>query len=148
MLKEFFNSAWLSGFIDAYGSFQIRSTEKGKDPLKIEARFEITQSEKNEFIMQNISYFLKSTFKSISNRNQIKIRTTSLNNNLILIEYLNKYPLLSSKYLDYKDWEKCINIIKNKEHLTEEGINKIKQIKNRINSNRIYFNWDHLSYIK
>ena len=39
----------------------------------------------------------------------------------ILINYLNKYPLLSSKRLDFKDWEKSFSLILEKKHLTEEG---------------------------
>ena len=39
----------------------------------------------------------------------------------ILIDYLNKYPLLSSKRMDFKDWEKSFSLIVEKKHLTVQG---------------------------
>jgi len=37
----------------------------------------------------------------------------------ILINYLNKYPLLEIKQLYFNDWKLVYDMIKNKEHLTE-----------------------------
>jgi len=63
----------------------------------------------------------------------------------ILINYLNKYPLLSSKRLDFEDWEKSFSLILEKKHLTEEGREIILAAKNSMNDKRTYFNWDYLN---
>jgi hypothetical protein len=63
----------------------------------------------------------------------------------IIINYFNKYPLFSSKYLDYKDWEKVAYLIINNQHLTEEGINTVELVRSRMNTKRTDFNWDHLN---
>jgi hypothetical protein len=58
--------------------------------------------------------------------------------------YFNKFPLYSSKYLDYKDWEKVALLILQRHHYFSYNIIKIDAIKNNMNLKRIYFNWDHL----
>jgi hypothetical protein len=58
---------------------------------------------------------------------------------------LAKYPLYSSKYLDYKDWEIVAMLRLNNEHYSEDGIIKVELAKASMNNNRIYFNWDHLN---
>jgi hypothetical protein len=62
----------------------------------------------------------------------------------ILIDYLNKYPLLSSKRMDFKDWEKSFSLIVEKKHLTEQGKEIILAAKNSMNDKRTNFNWDYL----
>jgi hypothetical protein len=62
----------------------------------------------------------------------------------IIIAYLEKFPLFSSKRLNYCDWKLCYNMMINKQHLTSEGRSKIKTIKAGMNSKRFYYNWDHL----
>ena len=47
----------------------------------------------------------------------------------IIIAYLEKFPLFSSKRLNYCDWKLCYNMMINKQHLTSEGRSKIKTIK-------------------
>lgn len=42
------------------------------------------------------------------------IRVENQNSAKIFIDYLNKYSLLSSKYLDYLEWEKSFRIISKK----------------------------------
>jgi len=39
----------------------------------------------------------------------------------ILIPYLEEYPLLTSKYLNYQTFKEVIEIMYKKEHLTKEG---------------------------
>jgi len=65
--------------------------------------------------MVDIATFLDSSVNEIrtsSNHPQFIIRTISLKSNEILINYLEKYPLFSTKYLDYKDWLKEFEIYK------------------------------------
>jgi len=90
------SNSWLAGFIDANGSFQLRSTEKSIKIRKVECRFELEQAQldlnkKSNFeIMEKIGSFLlclvKETKKN-SNHPKFRIRTTSINSNLKLIPY-------------------------------------------------------------
>ena len=59
-------------------------------------------------------------------------------------EYLEKYPLFSSKYLNYKDWIEVYKIMERGEHLTKEGRKRCIEIKNKINNKRTEYNWEHL----
>jgi hypothetical protein len=63
------------------------------------------------------------------------------------VEYFNKYPLFSSKRLNYNDWLACHNLIISGHHLTELGRNKALQLKEGMNSKRSYYNWDHLDQL-
>jgi hypothetical protein len=40
---------------------------------------------------------------------QYRVRTSSVSTNKILRNYIDKYPLYGSKYLDYKDWCKILS---------------------------------------
>jgi len=66
-----------------------------------------------------------------------------------IINYLNKYPLFSSKYLNYLDWREAYYIlIENKEHIGTNKLKtyeKIKLIKERMNRKRKVFTWEHLN---
>lgn len=56
--------------------------------------------------------------------------------NNIIIPFFDKYPILGYKAYDFKDFKEVLNLMKNKLHLTEEGQNKCKEIKERMNTNR------------
>lgn len=53
-----------------------------------------------------------------------------------LIPLFNKYPLQSSKALDYTDFCKVVELMKNKAHLTSEGLDLIRKIKAEMNIGR------------
>ena len=55
----------------------------------------------------------------------------------------DKYPLMSSKRLDYLCFLQGLNYLGKR--LTDQEIVKIRSIKSSMNKNRIYFNWDHLN---
>ena len=63
-------------------------------------------------------------------------------------EYLTRYPLYSSKYLDYKDWKKVLKIVEDKGHKSKEGLEECKRLKKGMDKGRITFNWEHLGCIK
>lgn len=56
----------------------------------------------------------------------------------VLIPFLEKYPLYTSKYLNYQDFKVAVNLIVNKKHLTTEGLAQLRVIKERINKGRSF----------
>ena len=146
------SNAWLSGFIEADGSFQVRTTLSGKYP-KLECRLEITQRQRdhkgnsNLEFLEKIAKFLLTTVKSVRQDKpnpEYRVRTTSLRANLILSRYLEQHPLFGSKYLDAKDWMKIVSIFEKGQHKDKKGIEKIIEIKSLMNDRRTNFTWDHL----
>lgn len=151
-------SSWLSGFVDSDGSFSVQytKTENGAKKSKISCRLRIEQrmldpitNESYYDILNQICLFLNcnlSTKTQKSTNNTYYTLTASSKVSLvILIKYFNNYPLFSSKYLDYKDWEQVANLLINNQHLTADGINRVELVRSRMNTKRIEFNWDHLN---
>lgn len=144
-------NAWLSGFIDSDGHFSIRATKTNKT-LKVECKFVIVQSRvdhnKNDkiAILESIASFLCTTVKKTRENKpkpEYSVRTVNLLGNLKLKNYLDKFPLFSSKYLDYMDWLKVLEFFIKKEKL-RDFFEKVIFVKSGINSQRKLFNWDHL----
>lgn len=145
--------AWLSGMIESDGHFSVRTTITGKYP-KIECKFEFSQSRKNhlgysnELFMDNIANFLNVSLKKTrenSSHPQFRLRTMSLKTNLILVNYLNDFPLFGSKFLDYSDWKEILYLFDPKFKYSQENIDKILKLKSQMNDKRINFTWDHLN---
>lgn len=65
------------------------------------------------------------------------LETTSFSTFKNVINYLDKYPLLSYKYLNYIYIRKAYLIYQNKEHRTFKGLNKIIKLKFKMSYNKI-----------
>ncbi len=150
--------SWFAGFVDADGSFSIQHTklENNAKKRKISCRLRIEQRmyepiSKNSYfdVLTETAEFLGcnlKTRKQISTNNVYFNLTASSRKSLsIIITYFKSFPLYSSKYLDYKDWEQAAILILEKDHYTEQGIVTIDILKNNMNLKRTYFNWDHLN---
>jgi hypothetical protein len=153
-------NGWLSGFIDADGSFSIiirNKTIDGKGKDRVEARVRIEQ--RREDPKTNKSY--ESILKLIAETFGVQLNTTIHNGNInyyvisitsptklvILINYLNEYSLFTSKYLNFKDFSSCVDIMLNKKHLTMPGREKIGILKEGMNNKRTYYNWAGSAHI-
>lgn len=146
------SNAWLSGFIEADGSFQVRTSLSGKYP-KLECKLEIFQRQtdhngnSNLGFLEKIAEFLLTTVKSIrldGPNPEYRVRTTNLQGNLSLCNYLSNFPLFGTKHLDAKDWMKVVEMFEKGQHKDKTGIEKIVKIKSSMNDKRTTFVWDHL----
>jgi hypothetical protein len=63
---------------------------------------------------------------------------------MILITYLSKYPLLSTKRLDFNAWLEGHDLVVNGQHKSAEGSAKLKALKVSMNNSRTLFDWTHL----
>lgn len=52
----------------------------------------------------------------------------------IMIPHFEKYPLQSAKRIDFELWKRCVNLMKQGKHLTQEGLEQIVSIKAAINN--------------
>lgn len=148
---------WFSGFIDADGSFSVQhtKTENGAKKRKISCRLRIEQRMIDP--VTNNSYFnVLTELASFLNCNLLTRKQKATGNEYftlaasskvslqIIIDYFKKHPLLSSKSLDYKDWEKVALLILENKNYTDHGINLTDSVRKGMNRQRIYFTWDHL----
>jgi len=51
----------------------------------------------------------------------------------VIINHFNKYPLIGVKVSDFLLFKQCYDLIKQKQHLTQEGFEKILSLKCNIN---------------
>lgn len=146
-LKE---DAWLTGFIEADASFQVRTSINSKYP-RFSLSFELCQSRITRYeystydIIIEIARVIQTKVKEIRNdRNnpQYRVRTSRLKTNLNLRHYLIKFPLMGTKYIDFIDWCKVLHYFEENTH--KENRCNIVKIKKQINDHREIFNWDHI----
>lgn len=143
-------NAWLAGFIDSDGHFYVRLNK-----TSIHCGFELVQAIKDKNgnskkdIMIKLANFLNVQLKQVNKeyfhgKKQYAVKANTLQANLIISSYLHEYPLFSSKYLNFQDYFKVLTLIRNKEHTTSFGKERIACIKKNMNKNRTFFVWDHL----
>src|SRR5882757_9746264 len=157
------NNNWLSGFTDADGNFSINIHQrKNKNSSRVQPffRIEIRQNYHRKDIItgENLSYFfimskianyfgvnLYSRSRNINDKVFSSFIFMAVNQNSldITINYFNKFPLLSSKYLDYLDWLKIVEIRK-KSSQTSVYLDLATQTRKDFNKNRVTFSWKHL----
>lgn len=51
----------------------------------------------------------------------------------VVIDHFDKYPLVTAKLSDYLLFKQCFDIVKKREHLTDEGLIKILELKSFLN---------------
>lgn len=145
------SNAWLSGFIDADGHFAIKGFNTNvKTYLAIQFYIGQRHTDKSgdslESVMSQIAEFLCAKLNHrvfTGNYKQFIVQTSNSKSNKILMDYLNTFPLLSLKYLDYKDWESASHIYVNKLFKDPAEFEKVRRLKTNMNSGRTHFDWSH-----
>ena len=156
------SNAWLSGFTDADGNFSInihKRTNKNSTRVILTYRLEINQNyHKSDTEGNKVSFFsiiskiglylgvtVYSRSRIIKDKTYYSFIVVSQNklSNSKVCDYFNKYPLLSSKYLDYKDWIYILNL-QNLNSLTTSYLDNAIKIRTDFNKTRTTFVWDHL----
>lgn len=153
------DDAWFAGLLDLRGNFYIRHSRAATKNRKITCRLKIEipklDSPKDNQIFKLLTsiakyYECKFTIRTqkSTKREFYLLEFTKKKSIEKLQKYLDKYPLYSSKYLDYMEWIKIV-LLSTKE---ARAINraggahktKIDSAKNSMNSKRTIYNWDHL----
>lgn len=122
---------WLSGFVAGDGSFMI-IISKNKNCLtgfQISTVFNLATGARDFELIKKIQLFLNCG-KVYRTDKEIRIVIRKFSDIFgIIMPYFKKYPLNNYKELQFNEWCKVVNMLKNKEHLTIKGFDIIKNIR-------------------
>lgn len=138
--QEIKNPLWLSGFTSAEGSFFVTFSEalNSKGGKKVNLRFSLAQHSRDEALIRSLIQYLDCGQVYVrGSGNAVDFKITKFDN-LIgkLIPFFITNPLIGVKALDFQDFCKIAELMKNKGHLTPEGLEEIKKIKEGMNLKR------------
>ena len=130
------NPHWLLGFAEGEGCLFISIYKSPASKLKqaVQLVFKITQHSRDIELMKRICGFL--CCGRIENRNNNGCDFTVISFKDIeakVVPFFLEYKLMGFKYNNFNHFNKAVKIIKDKEHLTEQGMEKIKYIKIQMN---------------
>ena len=125
-LKKDLKNHWLAGFSEADTSFQIKIFHRNN---KVEVRLNFQIDQKNKDVLLLIKDFLGGNIGYRKSQDLYFYGSTSFGSAKNVINYFDKYHLLSSKHVNYLKWRKAYLIIQNKDYLTENDQDKLIKLK-------------------
>ncbi len=129
---------WLAGFANGEGCFYVKISPSSscKTGKVVQLSFQVTQHNKDELLMRSlIEYFNSGNIFKNGDCFVFKVSKFSELDKKI-IPFFKDYPILGAKYLDFHNWLLVFYLMKNKAHLTEEGLEQIQLIKSGMNTGR------------
>lgn len=130
---------WLAGFATGEGCFYVVAQKRAnfKMGYSFKLKFSIAQHYRDEALLKSlIDYFdCGILYKNRETFELVFTNFTEIENKII--PFFFKYPIAGIKYLDFQDFCKVANIMKEKGHLTLEGCDAILKIKEGMNTGRV-----------
>ena len=127
---------WVTGFIDGEGCFHISVTQNKDFKLgwRVQLLFEIHLNEKDlALLIQIKNYFGVGSISYNKKGKSYVFKVSSPKDLKIIIAHFNKFKLITKKRADFNLIIMVNDILKRKEHLTQEGLIKILAIKASMN---------------
>jgi hypothetical protein len=131
---------WLAGFIDAEGSFGIKISKSSstKSGYSAYLQFNLIQHVRDEILLKSLEQYLNCGKVYRHSTNALTFTVSKFSDiAYIIIPFLKKHPLLGVKSKDFEDFCKGAELIKNKAHLTESGLEQLRKIKIGMNTGRL-----------
>jgi len=131
---------WIAGFASGESCFIVRIYKSLTYRLGESAylTFYITQHYRDEQLMNSlVSYFGCGKVSKRSNKVAIDYIVTKIEDlTEKVLPFFEKYNIIGEKSKDFEDFKQVAELIKNKAHLTIEGLEEIKKFKMGMNKGR------------
>jgi hypothetical protein len=99
-------------------------------------RFQITQQDRDKALIETIAKYLDCGYVSVRGDivdfHVVKISDITEK----IIPFFAKYRIIGVKEKNFEDFTKVVEMVNKKDHLTSEGLEKIREIKSRMNTFR------------
>lgn len=144
-LRPIPDPAWLAGFTSGEGCFSINviASKTNLCGHQVQLKFILTQHSRDTLLMTSLINYLncgsvvQSRSQGIVDRDIVKFVVSNFQDiTRTILPLFNRYPIQGVKAQDFQDFCKVAELMKNKAHLTPEGLDLIKNIKSGMNKGR------------
>ena len=138
LIKPTLNDAWLSGFTDAEGCFNVKIDKRSNTVtgFRVMLRFILDQKNSQYLFLQIRDLFSYGAVSLRGASNGVyRYQVNSFKGLIPVRNYFLIFPLKSKKLLSFKKWNEIYKMVLNKEHLLEKGLTSIRELSKNININ-------------
>ena len=128
------------------GCFFVKTSKSKTHKLgeAVQLIFQIAQhSRDSQLINSLVKYLGCGIYKESSTQGPMAIYTVTKFTDLTLkiIPFFDRYPLPGNKALEFADFKSVVELMKNKDHLSAQGLEQIRNIKTGMNRGRQMSTW-------
>jgi hypothetical protein len=132
---------WVTGFVNGEGTFDVKiSNSKNKIGYSVQLRFRIPQHDRDTKLIELLIQYFGSNCGVLEKHTKYPaVSLVIVKFSIILtkiIPFFELYSLSGQKKFDFIDWCKISQIMSDGSHLTIDGFNLIRAIKNGMNKGR------------
>jgi hypothetical protein len=130
------NPWWVIGFVDGEGCFTISilKDKNRKTGWDVKPSFSLSLHIKDLYLLEKIKNHLGVGKIYKRGQQSAQLQVSSVKEIAKLMEYFSNYPLITKKWADCELLKRIINLMLNKQHLTEDGLHKIVALKASMNN--------------
>ena len=131
------NAQWIVGFVDGEGCFHIGINTNQKMTLGVQVlpEFTVVQHEIDEQVLYALKDYFGCGVVRTNHGTRLAYRVRGHENLLHkIVPFFEKHKLKTRKRVDFEKFRKVVLLMENKEHLNLDGVEKIRQIKQTMNS--------------
>lgn len=133
------NPHYIVGFVDGEGCFSVSLNKNGDRLPEVRLIFEIELREDDEAILHEIRNVLgcggiyRLEYERYAKwRPHVKLKVSNFTDiSTKIIPFFERYPLQAKKRLQFEKFCQVAEMIKSRQHLTPEGIERIRALKHK-----------------
>ncbi len=130
---------WVVGFVDGEGCFYvgINAQPEMKTGYQVLPEFTVVQHQRDVQLLYALKQFFGCGVVRRNHGDRMAYRVRSLEHLVkYVIPFFEKHPLKSKKHLDFLKFRRIVIMMQRNEHLTPDGIERIRQIASEMNTGR------------
>ena len=131
---------WIAGFVDGEGCFHI-SVNPHKEMttgFQILPEFTVVQHERDIHILYALKDYFKCGVVRVNHGDRMAYRVRGLDHLCnTIIPFFDEFHLITQKRIEFEKFKSVIQMMKQRLHLSEPGIHKIRLIRNSMNRKQV-----------
>lgn len=130
---------WVVGFVDGEGCFYVgvNAHPEMKAGYQVLPEFTVVQHERDVQLLYALKQFFGCGVVRQNHGDRMAYRVRGVEHLVErIIPFFERHPLKTKKYLDFLKFRKVLIMMQRNEHLTLDGIERIRQIASEMNRGR------------
>jgi len=138
---KIYSPSWVVGYVEGEGMFFVNIYKKKESVLGegVKLVFKVTQDRKNQALLESFTnvFTTGKVYRQSPTTKVMDFLITGLADiTKYVIPFFQAHPLEGAKKNDFEDFLKVAELMETKAHLNKDGLEKIRIIKQGMNSNR------------